>query len=144
LLRFELDLDWVAAAWALCALVGIAIAWRSKRELFLQQALFFAVIATFRAGLHNLYERSYLPGPLWHSRAVCTGATAAILFLGLIPGFRMGKMKGAESSGMKILKFLRAVIRRPEQVFFFLPLGLLAALLAIEMRRGLITVSWGA
>ncbi len=142
LLRFELDLDWVAAAWALSALVGLAIAWRSKRELFLQQALFFAFIATFRAALHNLYERSYLPGPLWHGRAMCTGATVALLFSGLFFAFKLRKRQSSDDSGARLTKLLRSVVRRPEQAFFFLPLGLLVALLAVELRRGLITVSW--
>ena len=142
LLRFELDLDWVAAAWALSALVGLAIAWRSKRELFLQQALFFAFIATFRAALHNLYERSYLPGPLWHSRAMCTGATVALLFSGLFFAFKLRKRQSSDDSGARLTKLLRSVVRRPEQAFFFLPLGLLVALLAVELRRGLITVGW--
>ncbi len=141
LLRFELDLDWVAAAWAACALVLLVIAWRSARELFLQQALFFAVIATFRAALHNLYERSYLPGPLWHSRAICTGATAVLLFAGLWFAFRLRKTEAPADSG-SVLRLLRWIVYRPEQLFFFLPLGLVVALLAVEMRRGLITVGW--
>jgi len=33
--------------------------------------------------------------------------------------------------------------RHPEQVFFFIPLVLLTALLALETRRGMVTVSWG-
>jgi uncharacterized membrane protein len=144
LLRFELDLDWVAAAWALCALILLAIAWRSTRELFLQQALFFAFIATFRAALHNLYERSYLPGPLWHSRALCTGATAVILFAGLCFAFPLRKLQESNDSASTLMKLLRGIVRRPEQVFFFLPLSLVVALLAVEMRRGLITVSWSA
>ncbi len=142
LLRFELDLDWVAAAWAFSALVLLAIAWQSKRELFLRQALFFAFIATFRAALHNLYERSFLPGPLWHSRAMCTGATVALLFSGLFFAFRLRKRQASDDSERTLAKLLRSVVRRPEQVFFFLPLGLLVALLAVELRRGLITVSW--
>ena len=144
LLRFELDLDWVAAAWAFCALVLLVAAWKSKRGLFLQQALFFAFLATFRAGLHNLYERTYLPGPLWHSRAVCTGATAGILFLGLFFAFQLRRMDESCDSDSTAMKLIRGLIHRPEQVFFFLPLGLIVALLAVEMRRGLITVSWSA
>ena len=144
LLRFELDLDWVAAAWATCAVVLLAIAWRSARNLFLQQALFFAFMATFRAGLHNLYERSYLPGPLWHSRAVCTGATAVVLLAGLWFAFRVRQTKISDEVSSPALKLFRGLLRRPEQVFFFLPLGLIVALLAVEMRRGLITVSWSA
>ena len=38
---------------------------------------------------------------------------------------------------------LEAVARRPEQALFFLAVGLLSALLAIEMRHGMVTLAWG-
>ena len=142
LLRFELDLDWVAAGWAMCALVLLAIAWVRKRGLFLQQALFFAFGAAFRGALHNLYERSYLPGPPWHTRALCTGVTAIILFAGLWFAFRLRQTDASDAKSPFPIKLLRSIYRRPEQAFFFLPLGLLVALLALEMRRGMITVTW--
>lgn len=142
LLRFELSPDWVAAGWALLALLLIAAAWRSGRELFLFQALLLAVGATFRAALHNLYERSYLPGPFWHGRTVCTSATALLLFASLWFAFRLRKPEAEASTG--VIGVLRSVARRPEQIFFFLPLGLLTALLAVSLRRGLITVGWSA
>jgi uncharacterized membrane protein len=37
----------------------------------------------------------------------------------------------------------RAVHGRPEQIFFFVPFALLTLLLAIEMRKGMVTVAWG-
>ena len=143
LLRFELSPDWVAAAWALLALLLIAAAWRSVRELFLPQALVLALAATFRGALHNLYERSYLPGPFWHSRTVCTSVTAALLFATLCFAFPLRRRfqtadVNVESSRWQVL------LHHPEQVLFFLPLGLLAALLAVDLRRGLITVGWSA
>ena len=144
LLRFELNLDWVAAAWAMCALVLLIIAWKTGRELFLQQALFFAIAATFRGAFHNLYERSYLPGPFWYSRALCTTVTAGLLFAGLWFAFKLRRHEKSGESADSEQGFLPALVRRPEQFFFFLPLGLVVALLAVEMRRGLITVSWSA
>lgn len=143
LLRFELSPDWVAAAWALLSLVFIAGAWRSGREIFLQQATLLAVGATFRGALHNLYERSYLPGPFWHGRAFCTSVTAVLLCASLWFAFKLKKREEtAEASG--IAGIMRALLRRPEQLFFFLPLGLVTALLAISLRRGLVTVGWSA
>jgi hypothetical protein len=67
--------------------------------------------------------------------------TAGLLFAGLWFAF---KLRRREKSGESEPGFLRALVRRPEQFFFFLPLGLIVALLAVEMRRGLITVSWSA
>jgi Predicted membrane protein (DUF2339) len=140
LLRFEISSDWVAAAWALLAFGVIATAWRSGRELFLAQALVLALAATFRGALHNLYERSYLPGPFWHSRTVCTSITAALLFATLVFAFPLRRrMQASDSSGR-----FRALLLHPEQMLFFLPLGLIAALLAVTLRRGLITVGWSA
>lgn len=108
LLRFALSLDWVAAAWALCAVALLAISWFYKRDVFLQQAVLVAFLATSRAALHNLYERSNLPGPFWHSRAVCTGATAAILFSGLWFAFhlrqRLVEKKQQKDRFMKVCK----------------------------------------
>jgi len=142
LMRFELSPDWVAAGWTLLALLLMVGAWRSGRELFLHQALAIAVGATFRGALHNLYERSYLPGPFWHSRTVCTSVTAALLFATLWFAFRLRRATGegtAESTNP-----LRSFLRHPEQLLFFLPLGLVTALLAVTLRRGLITVGWSA
>ena len=36
-----------------------------------------------------------------------------------------------------------ALDSRPEQVFFFVPFGLLTALIALESTRGQLTVNWG-
>jgi uncharacterized membrane protein len=40
-------------------------------------------------------------------------------------------------------RILLAVARRPEQVQFFAPVVLLSLMLAIKMRAGMVTVSWG-
>ena len=62
LMRFELEADWVAAAWAALAFALILIAWRSGRKVFLHQALLGAAGVVFRTVLHNFYERTYFPG----------------------------------------------------------------------------------
>jgi len=142
--RFELSPDGVAGAWAAGASALLAIAVMGNRATFLHQALFLCFAATARASLHNLYERSYLPGPLWSSRAVSTGAAIALLFAGLWMAFRLRSPERPSDGRGWILAFLSACVRRPEQVFFFAPLALLVTLLALEMRRGMITVSWSA
>jgi uncharacterized membrane protein len=142
LVRFQVSPDWVAAGWALLALVLIAAAWRSHRDLFLVQALVLAVAATFRGVLHNLYQRSFLPGPFWHSRTVTTSVTATLLFASLCFAFPLRRSEGDDGAG--VMRPLRALLRHPEQLLFFLPLGLVAALLAVTLRRGMITVGWSA
>jgi hypothetical protein len=141
LLRFELSPDWVAAAWAFLSLALIASAWRYGRQVFLQQALVLAVAATFRGALHNLYERSHFPGPFWHGRTFCTSITAALLFACLWFGFQLRKRDAGEPV-KGLTGILRACWQQPEQIFFFLALGLLIGLLTVSLRSGLITVSW--
>jgi hypothetical protein len=143
LLRFELSPDWVAAAWAFMSLALIASAWHNGRQIFLQQALVLAGASTFRGALHNLYERSHFPGPFWHGRTFCTSITAALLFACLWFAFQLRK-RDAGDQVKGLTGILRACWQRPEQIFFFLALGLLIGLLTVSLRTGLITVSWSA
>src|SRR5437660_11329852 len=41
-----------------------------------------------------------------------------------------------------LFRVLIVLSRRPEQVFFFIALTLLTVLLALEMRHGMVTLSW--
>jgi hypothetical protein len=142
LMRFELEADWVAAAWATLAFALLAVAWRSKLPVFLHQALLVALGVLFRASLHNFYQRSYFPAPFWESRWLCVGVTVAMLFACLPFAFRLNK-KNDPSFGIGLVRLFQFLARRPEQVFFFIAVGLLTVLLAIEMRHGMVTLSWG-
>src|SRR5262249_24578612 len=42
-----------------------------------------------------------------------------------------------------LVRLVGAIARRPEQVFFFVPLVLLTILLALETSKGSITIAWG-
>jgi hypothetical protein len=113
LLRFVLSSDWVAAAWAGGASTLLLAAVISRRATFLQQALFLCAAAALRTGLHNLYERSYLPGPLWYSRAVCAGAAIVLLLAGLPMAFRL-KTPATISKRSGIMRaFLSACVSQP-------------------------------
>jgi uncharacterized membrane protein len=142
LMRFELDADWVAAAWAALAFGLLAIAWRSNRRVFLCQALLIAVGAVSRTALHNFYERSYFPSSGWESRWITVGAAIALLFAALPITFELRK-KDEPTEETGIVGLLQSVVRRPEQLFFFSAVGLLTVLLALEMRHGMVTLSWG-
>lgn len=142
LIRFELEPDWVAAAWAAMAFALLAIAWRSGHRVFLGQGLLVATGVLFRAVLHNLYERSYFPAPVWESRWITVSATVALLLASLPVAFRL-RRKVEEGDRNGILRLLHGLASRPEQLFFFIAVGLLTALLGIEMRHGMVTLSWG-
>jgi len=149
LARFELGPDWVIVAWAALTLALAALAYRAKRPVFLHQSYLIAFAVLFRALFHNFYERSYFAADLWHSRWWSVGSTVAILFLVLPVAF---KLRGSGDppipshfgeSGNPLSRVLAALDRHPEQLFFFIPIFLLTVLLAMEMRSGMVTVSWG-
>jgi uncharacterized membrane protein len=142
LMRFELEPDWVAAAWAALAFALIAIAWRSGLRLFLYQGYVAAAGVLFRTVLHNFYERSYFPAPFWQSRWVTVGGTVVLLLAALPITFQMQrKGEGSEESGLGQL--VQSLARHPEQLFFFIAVGILTVLLGLEMRHGMVTLSWG-
>ena len=143
LLRFELLPDWVATGWAALALFLIAIACFARRT-FLHQSLLLSFAILFRTVLHNFYQRSYFPPQdFWQSRWVLVGSTVGLMFLALPFLFRLRK----KSAGAATAGFLRRAFtlfdRHPEQVFFFIASGLLSPMLALEMRHGMVTLSWG-
>jgi len=142
LMRFELEADWVAGAWAALAFALLVIAWRSERRVFLYQGLMVAVGVLSRTVLHNFYERTYFPASGWESRWVTVGTAVALLLVALPFAFQLRK-KNEPSEETGLVRLLQSVVRRPEQLLFFIAVGLLTVLLAIEMRHGMVTLSWG-
>jgi uncharacterized membrane protein len=73
------------------------------------------------------------------------GAACGLLLLALPLAFRLREKQGEAASGAKsaFASFRAGVVRRPEQLLFFVPVGLLTWLLMLEMRKGLITLGWG-
>ena len=142
LMRFELQPDWVAAAWSALVLALMAVAWRSRERVFLYQGLVIATGVLFRTVLHNFYERSYFPAPPWQSRWITVGTAVAILLAALPFTFQL-RRKNEESRETGLVRLLRSVARRPEQPLFFIAVGLLTVLLAVEMRQGMVTLAWG-
>ena len=142
LMRFELEADWVASAWAALAFGLLAIAWNSERRVFLYQGLMVAVGVLFRTVLHNFYERSYFPAPRWESRWITVGTSVALLLAALLFAFQLRK-NTEESVETGLVRVLQSIVRRPEQLLFFIAVGLLTVLLATEMRHGMVTLSWG-
>jgi uncharacterized membrane protein len=142
--RFELEADWVVAAWAAMIWALVAIAWRYRKRIFLHQGLWLGVAVLLRGTLHNFYERSYFPAPLWQSRSLTVGVTIALLFAALPFAFRLGRMPEDDSvKGGWRRRAFNALGRRPDQAFFFIPFFLLTVLLDLEVPKGMVTVAWG-
>jgi hypothetical protein len=143
LMRFEMPADWVAAAWAALALALLLIAWRSTQRLFLHQALLVVTGVLARTCLHNFYERSYFPAPIWQSRWVCVGTTVALLLVALPVLFQLRIKDSSELPLAPVPRTLAFLNHRPEQFFFFAAITLLTVLLGLEMRHGMVTLAWG-
>ena len=93
-----------------------------------------------RTILHNFYESSYFPAPFWYKRGVTVGVTVAILFalaLRLRNRFTL-RPEETRARWERLLGF-----HWPEQILYFVPLGLLTTLLALEIDRGKVTLAWG-
>lgn len=147
LVRFESDADWVIVGWAALTLALFALALRTQRRIFLHQGLLLTFAVLFRGIAHNLYERSYFPAPhaSWYSPLLCVGVSIALLLAALTFTFRLRRKEEAgETRQGRIAGLLAFLGRRPEQVLFFASIILLTVLLAVEMRRGMVTVAWGA
>ena len=147
-MRFELSLDWVAAAWSALILVFVLMAWRCKRRIFLHQGLLLGAAVFSRTILHNFYERSYFPPPTFLSGQFATvGTTIILLFLSLLASFRLKlTFPAPQTSGRgKIKRMLGNLNRRPEQALFFATFILLTYFLYLELRPyGMATAAWGA
>jgi hypothetical protein len=141
LMRFELEADWVGAAWAGLVFATSAIAWRSGRRIFLHQSLILSFAVLFRVILHNFYERSYFPAPGWDDRRLVVGAAIAMLFAALPFAFRLRRKEVSVETGLA--RLLQSISNRPEQLFFFIAVGCLTVLLTLETRHGMITLAWG-
>ncbi|HLY61257.1 MAG TPA: DUF2339 domain-containing protein [Terriglobia bacterium] len=147
-MRFELDLDWVAAAWSALILVFVLMAWRFKRRVFLHQGLLLGAAVFSRTILHNFYERSYFPPPtFWSGQFATVGTTIVLIFLSLLAAFRLElPAPSTQTAGRgKIKRMLSGLNRRPEQAFFFANFILLTYFLYLELRPyGMATAAWGA
>lgn len=143
LMRFELNLDWIVAGWAILVLALLAIGWRSGLRVFLHQGLLLACAVAFRGVFHNFYTRTYFPAAGWNGRMLCVGTAVALLFASLAFAFPLRQLKTHTEVQGRFRRLLAVVVNRPDQVLFFLPLLLLTVLLGLEMRSGMITTAWG-
>ena len=142
LVRFETGADWVAAGWAALTFALMVVAQRSGRRIFVEQGSFLALGVLFRTVLHNFYERSYFPPPRWESRWITAGAAIALLGAALPFAFLLRRREGKkEMDG--VAAAVQSVLSHPEQLLFFIAVGLLTGLLGIEMRHGMVTLAWG-
>jgi hypothetical protein len=137
---FQFANDWIVTAWAVIVFVLFAAALILDRPLFLHQALILTVGVCTRGLIHNLFGASYFSEGNWTGRYFVLGAAIAILFACLPFAFRL---RTHYRSLVTSRTWLNATVQQPEQFMFFVPVALLTLMLALKMRAGMVTVSWG-
>ncbi len=142
LVRFELPMNWVVTGWAALVFVLMAAALLLRDRVFQQQAILVLVAVLFRALFHNFYSRGPEQIAGWSVSSVAVLCAVLAQFASLYFAFRLRETELPESPH-KITRLWNFVVYRPEQMLFFVPLATLTVLLAVEMRSGLITASWG-
>jgi hypothetical protein len=143
LFYFQFPIEWVVTSWAAVVFALLAASLLLDRPLFLHQGLLLTVGVLARGMAHNLFGAGYFGAGDWQGRYFVLSSAAAILLASLFFAFRL---RGRYSIAQNLSPWMRplAVIAdRPEQVEFFIPIVLLTCMLALKMRAGMVTVSWG-
>jgi hypothetical protein len=135
---YEIQPEWTVTAWACLTLLLLAIASVLKSGTFTQQGMVLSIFVLLRAVVVNF--DGLVPG--WTNASLAVATAAAILLASLYFCFQIRSAEVHESSHAWELSF-DSLFCRPEQPLFFVPLAMVTILLALEMRHGLITVSWG-
>jgi uncharacterized membrane protein len=141
LLFFELQPAWVAAGWSAFALAMIIAAWALRRRDYLYQSYLLIAAVALQAIAQNFFGLNLnqaAPNPASDlGQRYYVGTAVALLFAGLPFAFLLRRLAANQP------KTEFDATMHPEQVFFFVPFGLLTALIALESSRGQLTVSWG-
>ena len=134
-------------AWAALAVLFIGISWAAQRDVFLHHSVLLAFLVFFRGlsyefmeGAHRNFAGSFDP---W----VYVAIAAALIFLGQAFAFplraRFAASQSKPSSDSDLSANLTALLRRPEQIYFFLPMILVTVLIFNEVSQGRVTIGWG-
>jgi uncharacterized membrane protein len=137
LLYFELSSFWIATGWAAQALAMIVAALAVKRRDYLYQSYLMVAAVALRSAAFNFLQPAIGVVLFSQVRRYELGAAIALLFAGLPVAFLLRRIASDKTQH----EFSPG--GRPEQVFFFVPFGLLTALIAFESSRGHLTVNWG-
>jgi Predicted membrane protein (DUF2339) len=143
LFYFQFQPEWVVTAYAATAFALFGAAWVLGRPIFLHQGILLT-LGTFARGIaHNLFGSGYFGDGNWKGRYFVVGSAVAILLATLAFAYPLRGRYAAPPSASRWRKTLAALVARPEQLQFFAPIILLTTMLALKMREGMVTVSWG-
>jgi Predicted membrane protein (DUF2339) len=143
LFYFQFAPEWAVVSYAALALALFAAAWALDRQLFLQQAI-LVTLGTFARGVaHNLFGSSYFGQGTWQGRYSVVGFASAILLVSLYFAFALRGRYAPPPNASRWKKITTALVARPEQLQFFVPVILIAAMFALKMQAEWVTASWG-
>jgi len=143
LFYFQFAPDWVVTSDAAVVFVLFGVAWVLHRPVFLHQGILLT-LGTFARGMaHNLFGAGYFGEAGWRGRFFVIGSATAILLATLFFAFALRGRHAASPTASRGQKALAVLAARPEQLQFFVPIILLTTMLALKMREGMVTVSWG-
>ena len=144
LFYFQFDPEWVVTSYAALAFLLFAAAWILHRPIFLHQGILLTLGVEFARGMtHNLFGGGYTFSGDWKGSDFIVGSTVAILLATLFFAFPLRESYQAPPNAVRRNRLLAALVSRPEQLQFFVPVILATTLLALKMREGMVTVSWG-
>jgi Predicted membrane protein (DUF2339) len=143
LFYFQFPIEWVVTSWAAVVFALLGAALLLDRPLFLYQGLLLAVGVLGRGMAHNLFGSGYFGEGDWQGRYFVVSSAAAILLASLFFAFRLRGRYSLPKNLSPWTRPLAVIAGRPEQVMFFVPIILLTCMLALKMRAGMVTVSWG-
>jgi uncharacterized membrane protein len=138
---------WVIVAWAALALLFIGVSWAARRGVFLRHSVIVAFLVFFRGLSYELMAGTHPNFPGNFDRWVYVAIAAALLFLGqafafpLRERFATARSKPFSTSDLSVN--LSDFLRRPEQIYFFLPMILVTILILNEVSEGRVTIGWG-
>jgi hypothetical protein len=143
LFYFQFPDEWVVTAYAALAFALFAAAWALRRPIFLHHGILLT-LGTFARGMaHNLFGGSYLTGGNWSGRYFVVGSAAAILLATLYFAFEIRGQYAPPANATRWKKITTALVARPEQLQFFVPVILIATMFALKMNAEWVTASWG-
>jgi hypothetical protein len=143
LFYFQFPIEWVVVSWAAIVFVLLAASLALNQPIFLQQGMLLTLIVFGRGMVHNLFGASYFGASDWKGDYLVVSSASGILLVSLVFAFRLREHFELEPTGGRLALILHAATRRPEQLVFFAPVILVTFMLALKMKTGMITVSWG-
>lgn len=143
LFYFQFPIEWVVTSWAAVVFVLLGASLALEKPIFLHQGLLLTLAIFGRGMAHNLFGASYFGESDWKGDYLILGSAAAILLASLVFAFKLRGRFETNQNRSRLARIAQAAFRRPEQFVFFVPVTLLTCMLALKMKTGMITVSWG-